>query len=153
MIQGGDPDSKYAPSGVMLGEGDLDYRLNTEIKPGLFHKRGALAAAREADDVNPAKMSSAMQFYIVCGKVYTPMELQKLQSIIEERTGRKMDMSNEQITAYTKDGGTPFLDGEYTVFGEVLSGMEVVERIQNVERDSLDRPLNDVRILSVKVKK
>ena len=153
MIQGGDPDSKYAPSGVMLGEGDLDYRLNTEIKPGLFHKRGALAAAREADDVNPAKMSSAMQFYIVCGKVYTPMELQKLQSIIEERTGRKMDMSNEQITAYTKDGGTPVLDGEYTVFGEVLSGMEVVERIQNVERDSLDRPLNDVRILSVKVKK
>lgn len=152
MIQGGDPDSKNASEGVMLGEGDLDYRLNAEIKPGLFHKRGALAAARESDDVNPAKMSSAMQFYIVFGEVYTPMELQKLQRVFEERTGRKMKLSDEQITAYTTVGGTPFLDGEYTVFGEVVSGMDVVERIQNVDRDSNDRPTVDVRILSVRVK-
>ena len=153
MIQGGDPDSKYAPAGVMLGEGDLDYRLNAEIHPALFHKRGALAAAREGDNVNPAKMSSAMQFYIVYGKEYTLPELQKLQAVIEERTGRKMNMSNERLAAYINEGGTPFLDGEYTVFGEVLSGLEVVDRIQNVERDSLDRPLSDVRIISVRVKK
>ena len=152
MIQGGDPDSKYAPSGVMLGEGDLDYRLNAEIRPGLFHKRGALAAAREGDNVNPAKMSSAMQFYIVYGKEYSPLELQKLMEMIEERTGRKMNLSDEQLTAYTKVGGTPFLDGEYTVFGEVVSGLEVVDRIQNVERDAHDRPLADVRIISVRIK-
>ena len=152
MIQGGDPDSKYAPAGVMLGEGDLDYRLNAEIHPALFHKRGTLAAAREGDNVNPAKMSSAMQFYIVYGKEYTLTELQKLQSLIEERTGRRMNMSNERLAVYINEGGTPFLDGEYTVFGEVVSGMDVVDRIQNVERDSLDRPLTDVRIISVRIK-
>lgn len=152
MIQGGDPDSKYAPAGVRLGEGDLSYRLNAEIcMPKLFHKRGVLAAAREGDDVNPAKMSSASQFYIVVGKVYTRSELEQLMNVYEERTGRKMQLTDEQATAYTTVGGTPFLDGEYTVFGEVLSGMEVVERIQSVPRDSFDRPLHDVRIIKVTV--
>lgn len=152
MIQGGDPDSKYAPSGVRLGEGGPEYRLNAEIRvPQLFHKRGALAAAREGDDVNPAKMSSASQFYIVCGKVYTPFEIQRLKKIYEERTGETMQLSDEQLTAYTTIGGTPFLDGEYTVFGEVISGMDVVDRIQNVPRDSFDRPITDVRILKVTV--
>ena len=151
MIQGGDPDSKYAPAGVMLGEGDLDYRLNAEIHSALFHKRGALAAAREGDNVNPAKMSSAMQFYIVYGKEYTLTELQKLQSLIEERTGRRMNMSNERLAVYINEGGTPFLDGQYTVFGEITKGLEVVDKIQNVATDGNDRPVEDVRILSVKI--
>ena len=152
MIQGGDPDSKYAPAGVRLGEGGPDYRLNAEIRPGLIHKRGALAAAREGDDVNPAKMSSPSQFYIVWGKVYDKQELTTLVRLIEERTGRTMNLTAEQATAYTTVGGVPFLDGEYTVFGEVTKGLEVVEKIQNVERDQFDRPLTDVRILKVTIK-
>ncbi len=152
MIQGGDPDSKYAPAGVRLGEGGPDYRLNAEIRPGLIHKRGTLAAAREGDDVNPAKMSAPSQFYIVWGKVYDKQELASLVRMIEERTGRKMNLTSEQATAYTTVGGVPFLDGEYTVFGEVTKGLDVVERIQNVERDQFDRPLTDVRILKVTIK-
>lgn len=152
MIQGGDPDSKHAPAGVRLGEGGPDYRLNAEIRPGLIHKRGALAAAREGDDVNPAKMSSPSQFYIVWGKVYDKQELTTLVRLIEERTGRTMNLTAEQATAYTTVGGVPFLDGEYTVFGEVTKGLEVVEKIQNVERDQFDRPLTDVRILKVTIK-
>lgn len=153
MIQGGDPDSKHAPQGVRLGEGGPDYRLNAEIRtPQLFHKRGALAAAREPDDVNPAKMSAASQFYIVWGRVYTSDELTQLQRRMEEYTGRPFNMSGEQITAYMRDGGTPFLDGEYTVFGEVVSGLDVVERIQRVACDSFARPLSDVRILKMRIK-
>lgn len=152
MIQGGDPDSKYAPAGVRLGEGGPNYRLNAEIRKGLIHKRGALAAAREGDDVNPAKMSSPSQFYIVWGKVYDKQGLQALVNMIEERTGRKMELTTEQATAYTTVGGVPHLDGEYTVFGEVTKGLEVVDRIQNVKRDMYDRPIEDVRILKVTVK-
>lgn len=152
MIQGGDPDSKYAEPGVRLGEGGPDYLLNAEIRPGLIHKRGALAAAREGDDVNPAKMSSPSQFYIVWGKVYDKQELTRLVNVIEERTGRRLELTPEQATAYTTVGGVPHLDGEYTVFGEVTKGLEVVDKIQNVERDKYDRPLNDVRILKVSIK-
>lgn len=152
MIQGGDPDSKYAPATARLGEGGPDYRLNAEIRPNLFHKRGALAAAREGDDVNPAKMSSASQFYIVWGKEYSASELQRYLNIIEERTGRKIKLSDEQATAYTTIGGTPHLDGEYTVFGEVVSGLEVVDSIQRVECDDYDRPLQDVRIIRIRLK-
>lgn len=152
MIQGGDPDSKYAPAGVRLGEGGPDYRLNAEIRtPEIFHKRGALAAAREGDDVNPAKMSSPSQFYIVYGKVYTPRELESLRLKLQERTGREIKFTKEQIDTYTTIGGVPFLDGEYTVFGEVLEGLDVVEKIQSVECDEYDRPINDVRILYVRV--
>ena len=153
MIQGGDPDSKYAPAGARLGEGGPDYLLNAEIRPGLIHKRGALAAAREGDDVNPAKMSSPSQFYIVWGKVYDKNELMRLVNLIEERTGRRMELTPQQATTYTTVGGVPHLDGEYTVFGEVTKGLEVVDKIQNVERDQYDRPLTDVRILKVTVKK
>lgn len=152
MIQGGDPDSKYAEPGVRLGEGGPDYRLNAEIRPGLIHKRGALAAAREGDDVNPAKMSSPSQFYIVWGKIYDKQELTMLLKKIEERTGRMPQLTTEQATAYTTVGGVPHLDGEYTVFGEVTKGLEVVDKIQNVERDKYDRPLTDVRILKVTIK-
>lgn len=152
MVQAGDPDSKNAPAGVLLGEGGPDYRLNAEIRtPQLFHKRGALAAAREGDDVNPAKMSSASQFYIVWGEVYTPFRLQKLLNKIEENTGEKMQLSKEQATAYTSIGGVPYLDGEYTVFGEVTKGLEIIDTIQNVERDKYNRPIEDVRILKMEI--
>ncbi len=152
MIQGGDPYSKNAPQGTLLGEGGPDYRLNAEFRlPDLYHKRGALAAAREADDVNPAKMSSASQFYIVWGEVYTPQRLHKLLDAIEENTGKRPTLSNEQITSYVNDGGTPYLDGEYTVFGEVTRGLDVVDRIQNVPCDSFSRPLEDVRILKMRI--
>lgn len=153
MIQSGDPDSKHAPQGARLGEGGPDYRLNAEIRtPQLFHKRGALAAAREPDDVNPTKMSAASQFYIVWGKIYSSDELAQLQRRMQEYTGRPFELSGEQVTAYMNDGGTPFLDGEYTVFGEVVSGLDVVERIQRVACDSLARPLTDVRILKMRIK-
>ena len=152
MVQAGDPDSKNAPAGVLLGEGGPDYRLNAEIRiPQLFHKRGALAAAREGDDVNPAKMSSASQFYIVWGEVYTPFRLQKLLNKIEYNTGHKPQLSDEQVTAYTSIGGVPYLDGEYTVFGEVTKGLDVIYAIQNVERDRYNRPIEDVRILKMEI--
>ena len=152
MVQAGDPDAKNAPAGVLLGEGGPDYRLNAEIRtPKLFHKRGALAAARESDDVNPAKMSSGSQFYIVWGEVYTPVRLQKLLNKMEENTGERIQLSDEQVTAYTSVGGVPYLDGEYTVFGEVTKGLEVIDAIQNVERDKYNRPMEDVRILKMEI--
>ena len=149
MIQGGDPDSKYAEAGARLGEGGPSYRLDAEFNPALLHKRGALAAAREGDMVNPKKRSSASQFYIVWGKVYTPEEI--------EGMSRRMDqmgmgeLTPEQKKLYTTVGGTPFLDGQYTVFGEITKGLEVVDAIQNVATDGNDRPVEDVRILSVKI--
>ena len=132
MIQGGDPMSKNALPGALLGEGDLGYTIEPEFMPDVhFHRRGVLAAAREYDDVNPEKRSSASQFYIVWGQVFTP----------------------EQYDAYTNVGGTPHLDGLYTVFGEVVNGLDVVDRIQNVPCDKNNRPLDDVRILKVELLK
>ena len=96
-------------------------------------------------------MSSPSQFYIVYGKVYTPRELESLRLKLQERTGREIKFTKEQIDTYTTIGGVPFLDGEYTVFGEVLEGLDVVEKIQSVECDEYDRPINDVRILNVRV--
>ena len=152
MIQGGDPDSKYARKGEMLGEGDLGYRVDAEIMPEKhIHMRGALAAAREGDDVNPAMASSASQFYIVWGKVFTPEELKNYKEAYEKRMGRPMVITPEQEKVYTTVGGTPHLDGSYTVFGEVLDGLEVVDRIQNVKCDRNDRPLTDVRIIKVEL--
>ena len=150
MIQGGDPDSKYAEAGVRLGEGGPDYRLDAEFKiPQLLHRRGALAAAREGDAVNPMKRSSASQFYIVWGKIYTPEEVEFVSKKMKE-IGLG-ELSPEQKELYTTVGGTPFLDGQYTVFGEITKGLEVVDKIQNVATDANDRPLEDVRILSVKI--
>ena len=152
MIQGGDPDSKYARKGEMLGEGDLGYRVDAEIMPEKhIHMRGALAAAREGDDVNPSMASSASQFYIVWGKVFTPEELKNYKDAYEKRMGRPMVMTPEQEKVYTTVGGTPHLDGSYTVFGEVQDGLEVVDRIQNVKCDRNDRPLTDVRIIKVEL--
>lgn len=154
MIQGGDPTSKNAVRGAMLGEGDLGYTVEAEFMPDVhFHKRGVLAAAREGDDVNPKKASSACQFYIVWGKIYTPESLQRYKEFYKKRTGKELVITPEQEKAYTTIGGTPHLDGNYTVFGEVTKGLEVVDAIQQCKCDRNDRPLEDIRILKTKVRK
>ena len=152
MIQGGDPDSKNAPAGALLGEGDLGYTVEAEFMPQVhFHRRGVLAAARESDDVNPTKASSASQFYIVWGKVYTKEQLEAYKEFYKRRTGRELVITPEQEAVYTTVGGTPHLDGEYTVFGEVINGLEVVEKIQCVACDENDRPLEDMRIIKTEI--
>ena len=152
MIQGGDPASKNAVPGELLGEGDLGYTVEAEFMPDLhYHRRGALAAAREGDDVNPSKASSACQFYIVWGKVYTKEQLESYMEWYKQRTGKELNVTPEQFEAYTTVGGTPHLDGGYTVFGEVVKGLEVIETIQNVQCDGNDRPLRDVRIIKMEL--
>jgi len=138
MIQGGDPTSKQATPGSILGMGGSNMeRIPAEFRPNLFHKKGALAAAR---DGNPQKASSACQFYLVEGKVYNDQEL----NMIEQQKGVKF--TPEQREAYNTIGGTPFLDQDYTVFGEVVSGLDVISKIVNVPRDANNRPLGDVRM-------
>lgn len=154
MIQGGDPDSKSAKRGELLGDGDLGYTVPAEFMPEkYFHRRGVIAAAREGDDVNPSKASSASQFYIVWGTVFTPEDLEAFARNYGRRTGKEIVFTPEQVEAYTTVGGTPHLDGNYTVFGEVVSGLEVVEAIQNAECDANDRPVNDIRIIEVELLK
>ena len=145
MIQGGDPESRGAKPGKLLGEGDLGYTIPAEFNSALFHKRGALAAARQGDDVNPNKESSSVQFYIVQGSVWDEQAL----NMMEQRFGKKF--SKEQREAYTTLGGAPHLDGDYTVFGEVVEGMEVVDMIASLKCDPNDRPLEDVRIEEIHV--
>ena len=147
MIQGGDPNSKDAPAGKMLGNGGPGYTLPAEILPKYFHKRGALAAARTGDQMNPTRRSSGSQFYIVTGRVYTDAELDKLERNMNTK------FTPEQRKAYTTVGGTPFLDGQYTVFGEVVEGMDVVDKISRVPRDKNDRPKEDVKIISMEIVK
>lgn len=138
MIQGGDPYSKYAQPGTMLGNGGGDMeRIPAEFKTSLIHTKGALAAAR---DGNPAKASSACQFYIVDGKVASDPEL----DMMEARKGIKY--TPQQRALYKTVGGTPFLDMDYTVFGEVVSGMEVIGKIANVPKDQANRPVGDIRM-------
>ena len=137
MIQGGDQKSKTANPGELLGDGDLGYRVPAEFNPDLFHKKGALAAAR---DDNPEKFSSASQFYLVQGQTYTDRELDMI-----ERTrlgGRKIPAAQREV--YKSLGGTPFLDQNYTVFGEVVKGIEMVDSIAMVDKDQNDRPLQDI---------
>jgi len=138
MIQGGDPLSKNAEPGVMLGNGGGDMeRIPAEFRPTLFHKKGVLAAAR---DNNPEKASSACQFYIAQGKKYTDEDL----NMMEAQMGRKLSL--QQRKAYKTIGGIPFLDMNYTVFGEVESGMEVIDKIAAVPTAPGDRPIGDVRM-------
>jgi peptidyl-prolyl cis-trans isomerase B (cyclophilin B) len=144
MIQGGDPDSKRAAKGAMLGEGDVGYRVPAEIKPENIHKRGVLAAAR---DNNPDKSSSGCQFYITVGKKYTNEQLEG----IAKRTGMKYTDAQKEI--YKTIGGTPHLDANYTVYGEVTKGMDIVDKIVTQKRNGADRPDEDQRILKVRVKK
>ena len=195
MIQGGDPDSKNAPKGKMLGTGGPDYTIPAEfVYPQYFHKRGALSAARTGDEVNPNRESSGSQFYIVWGKTFKPAELkqmehqmamqqeqqvfnqltrehheeimnlrrnrdraglQELQDKLIEQTKTtckqqgKPTFTEEQVEVYTNIGGTPFLDNQYTVFGEVEEGLDIVERIQNCDTDRNDRPTEDIKIEAI----
>jgi peptidyl-prolyl cis-trans isomerase B (cyclophilin B) len=145
MIQGGDPDSRKAADGQALGNGDLGYKVPAEFMlPTYYHKKGALAAAR---DNNPEKASSACQFYIVVGKTFTDAEL----DMFEKRSNVKY--SEQARTDYKTIGGTPHLDGGYTVYGQVVKGQDVVDAIANRPRNSSDRPNENVRILSMKVVK
>lgn len=154
MIQGGDPDSRHAPAGKFLGEGGPDYVLAPEFcLPYLYHVRGALAAAREGDDVNPGRYSSGSQFYIVWGKRLSDSQLAKVQAALDEQTGGEVRLSPDMRMDYRTIGGTPHLDGMYTVFGEVLDGLEVVEKIQSVKTDGNDRPEEDVILLKAVVER
>jgi len=189
MIQGGDPDSKGAPAGKMLGVGGPDYTLEAEIKEGLFHKRGALAAARQGDEVNPERRSSGSQFYIVWGQKYNEgqlrqfskqLKMQKIQAIFnqlasehrteimqmrrdrnraglqelqdrlaaeaEKQASDYIGLTEEQQSIYSTLGGTPHLDGQYTVFGEVEDGLDVVEMIQASATGRGDRPVDDIEM-------
>lgn len=145
MIQGGDPDSKTAKSGQRLGSGDVGYTIPAEFVAGRIHKRGAVAAARMGDNVNPQKASSGCQFYIVDGTVYDKDKL----NMLTQRTGKTF--TPEQVEAYTTIGGAPFLDGDYTVFGEVVKGMEIVDKIAEQQKDGADRPVEDIKIISATI--
>lgn len=197
MVQTGDPDSKNAPKLQQLGTGGPDYTIPAEfVFPKYYHKRGALCAARKADQVNPEQSSSGSQFYIVTGKTYGIRELRemaeemnsqmektvfnrlcaqyrdsiislqnaddqyglsKLQNMLYEQTKAKIKeqspfkFTSEQEETYMKIGGAPHLDGQYTVFGEVIDGMKVVDRIGRVSTDVYDRPLKDVRIITMEI--
>ena len=152
MIQAGDPASRRAPAGEMLGGSDAGYEILAEIVyPALAHTRGALSAARTPDSVNPERKSSGSQFYIVWGRRFDDEELDKVQVRIDDATGGKVAIPDSLRTLYKTVGGTPHLDGQYTVFGRVTEGLDVVEAIQGVATDAMDRPLADVRILRAEV--
>jgi len=140
MIQGGDPDSRNAAPGQMLGNGGPGYTIPAEFRKEYFHKKGVIAAAREGDNVNPEKASSGSQFYIVQGRKWTNMEL----NTMEQRMGRRIPWEQKEV--YMSIGGTPHLDGGYTVFGEVISGLEVIDKIAAVKTDQMDRPIKDVKM-------
>ena len=140
MIQGGDPESKHAKPGELIGEGSLKYTIPAEFDTSLFHKKGALAAAREADAQNPEKRSNASQFYIVDGKTYTNDQMDRM----EEKLHIKIPENHREI--YRTIGGDPFLDMSYTVFGEVVSGLDVVDKIASLPADDNNRPLENIRM-------
>lgn len=144
VIQGGDPTSKTAADTALLGEGDIGYTIPAEFNPNLFHKKGVLAQAR---DDNPAKASSACQFYIVQGKIANDSAFIKAK----KRTGNETPEAHKIV--YRKIGGIPHLDMNYTVYGEVIKGLKVVDKIAAVKTDKNDRPIKPVRIKTIKLLK
>ena len=152
MIQCGDPKSKEAKPGDFLGEGDLDWTVEQELRlPQLYHRRGVLAAAREPDSDNPYRESSACHFYLAWGKTFTDAELDKMQQRLDTLYGYRVKITPEMRETYKTIGGIPHLDGGYTVFGEIAEGLDVLEKIQQTATDENDRPLEDVRILKATV--
>ena len=152
MIQCGDPKSKEAKPGDFLGEGDLDWTVEQELRlPQIFHRRGMLAAAREPDDSNPYRESSACHFYLTWGKTFTDAELDKMQQRLDTLYGYRVKLTPEMRETYKTIGGIPHLDGGYTVFGEITEGLDVVEKIQLSATDDNDRPLEDIRIIKASV--
>ena len=150
MIQAGDPDSKLAASGKPLGNGGPSYTIPAEIKSSFFHKKGVLAAARTGDDVNPQRASSGSQFYIVKGRIHTDISLDSVETY--RLKGKKIAPDRRQV--YKTIGGSPHLDQNYTIFGEVVSGLNVVDSIAAVPTSKgadRDRPLQDVRIVKMKL--
>ncbi len=145
MIQTGDPLSRDAVPGEPLGTGGPGYTIPAEIINGLFHHKGALAAARQGDQANPERRSSGSQFYIVQGRVWAESELAQMEQ------ARGINFSEEQLEAYTTIGGTPHLDDAYTVFGYVAEGLDVIDRIAGVETGQRDRPVEDVSIVRMEI--
>ena len=145
MVQGGDPDSRRSAPDAAIGNGGPGYSLPAEIVPSLFHKKGALAAAPLSDQANAEGRSSGSQFYIVHGKTFQPKELDLLAQR-NARLGTPVNYTPDQREAYAKEGGAPHLDGGYTVFGEVVEGLEVLDALANQPCDARDRPLNDLRM-------
>ncbi len=145
MIQGGDSTSRHALPGQPLGEGEVGYTLPAEIQmPYYYHLRGMVGAAREGDDVNPRWRSSGCQFYIVWGKEWSSRTIRQQRDLLAEKG---IEMTADMMSQYEQYGGSPHLDGQYTIFGQVVEGLDVVREIQRVPTDSLDRPVQDVRIL------
>ena len=140
MIQGGDPDSRNAKPGVALGSGGPGYKVPAEFNNNLIHKKGALAAARQADQVNPEKASSGSQFYIVQGKTYNSATMDAMAA----QTGLSWTPAQKEI--YATLGGTPFLDMNYTVFGEITDGLDVIDKIAAVQKGPGDRPVQDIKM-------
>ena len=154
MIQTGSPDSRHAEPGEAVGHKDKDYTIEAEIHlPQHFHKRGAVAAAREGDRTNPERRSSGGQFYIVWGTTYSTLTLDRLNHKLDSLSHGTMSFTEEMMDYYRKVGGSPHLDGQYTVFGEVVEGLDVVDKIQQVFTDDYHRPVDDVRIIRVTVEK
>lgn len=154
MIQSGDINSKHAQPGQLLGTGDFDYTQEPEFRlPQLFHRRGVVAMAREGDDVNPEMRSSACQFYIVWGRILDDKKLNQIQERLDSTTQGRVKLTPEMMATYKTIGGTPHLDGQYTVFGEVTEGMDIVDCIQQQPTDKYARPLEDIRILKATVTK
>ena len=135
----------------MLGDGEPDYRVPAEfrLEQGIFHHKGVVNAAREGDDTNPDRESCASQFCFMMGSPMTDEQLDRAQARLDAQTGGQVKLTPEMREVYKKVGGSPHLDGQYTVFGEVVQGMEVLEAIQKVQTDAYDRPLEDVRMLKV----
>lgn len=154
MVQSGDIFSKNAKPGQLLGLGDYDYTQESEFRlPKIFHRRGVVAAAREGDEKNPERRSGASQFYIVWGKIYDDRRLDYTQTKLDSITNGAVQLTPEMREVYKTIGGTPHLDGQYTVFGEVTEGLDLIEKMQLVETDKNDRPLEDIRILKATVTK